>query len=175
MSPILFLFIIHALLDTLKFDAQPIQFSHFPENKNGNLKMCKSRLLSQKSTAKGLPFIFQTSFFVDDSFFLFQNRQELKEAIAHLNSHFAIWTDYAPRRREYKVKIRVTTTPLLNEDFEVEARIRKAKSIMGASRHFFDNKDVDRRVKKEIYIAGWQNDLLWGCESWNLMEKTSTN
>ena len=59
-------------------------------------------------------------------------------------------------------------TPLLNEDIEIEARIRKAKSIMGASKHFFDNEDVDKRVKSQIYIAGPLNALLWGCESWNL-------
>ena len=33
-------------------------------------------------------------------------------------------------------------TPLLNEDSEIEARIKKAKSIMGASKYFFDNKLV---------------------------------
>ncbi len=42
---------------------------------------------------------------------------------------------------------------------------------MGASRHFFDNKDVDRRVKTQIYIAGPLNALLWGCESWNLTKR----
>jgi hypothetical protein len=41
---------------------------------------------------------------------------------------------------------------------------------MGASIHFFDNKDVDWQVKKEIYIAGPLNALLWGCETWNLMK-----
>ena len=39
-------------------------------------------------------------------------------------------------------------TPLLNEDSEIEARINKAKSIMGASKYFFDNKDIDKRVKR---------------------------
>jgi hypothetical protein len=42
---------------------------------------------------------------------------------------------------------------------------------MGASRHFFDNKDVDRRVKTQIYVRGPLNALLQGCESWNLMKK----
>jgi hypothetical protein len=32
-----------------------------------------------------------------------------------------------------------TITPLLNKDTEIEARIKKAKSIMGTLRHFFDN------------------------------------
>jgi hypothetical protein len=31
-------------------------------------------------------------------------------------------------------------TPLLNEDAEIEARIKKAKAIMGIARTFFDNK-----------------------------------
>jgi hypothetical protein len=34
-------------------------------------------------------------------------------------------------------------TPLLNKDTEIKARIKKAKSIIRASRHFFDNKDAD--------------------------------
>ena len=59
-------------------------------------------------------------------------------------------------------------TPLLNEDAEIEARIKKAKSIMGASKYFFDNKDVCKRIKSKIYIAGPLNALLWGRESWNL-------
>jgi hypothetical protein len=59
-------------------------------------------------------------------------------------------------------------TPLLNEDLEVETRIKKAKSLMGAAKHFFDNKDVDKKIKSQIYVAGPLNALLWGCESWNL-------
>ena len=39
---------------------------------------------------------------------------------------------------------------------------------MGAARHFFDNKDVDKRIKSQVYVAGPLNALLWGCESWNL-------
>jgi hypothetical protein len=58
-------------------------------------------------------------------------------------------------------------TPPLNK----YAEIRIKKSIMGASRHFFDNKDVECRVKAQIYIARPLNALLWGCESWNLIKK----
>jgi hypothetical protein len=89
MSQILFLFVIQALLDTFYVEARPILFSHFPENNNGNLKTYKGRLLSQKSLAKRNPFEFRTSFFVDNSFFIFQNFQELQDAITQLNKHFA--------------------------------------------------------------------------------------
>jgi hypothetical protein len=89
MSPILFLFVFQAFLETLKIDAQPIQFSNFPENKNGKHKTSKERLLSQDPLSKGSPFEFQASFFVDDSFFLFQDHQELKKAIVQLDNHFA--------------------------------------------------------------------------------------
>jgi hypothetical protein len=156
-----------------------------PPQKNGNLKNCKGRLLSQKSSAKGLPFEFRTSFFIYDSFFLIKNQPELQKAIAHLNSHFARFglimhlgnkstnskseCMYFPASLKDAKKqfegwkkvhfinnfkyIGSTITTLLNEDNKVEARIRTAKSIMGASRHFFDNKDVNQQVKKEIYIA----------------------
>ena len=49
-----------------------------------------------------------------------------------------------------------------------KARIKKLKSIMGVSKHFFDNRDVDKRIKAEIYVAGPLNALLWGCEAWNV-------
>jgi hypothetical protein len=214
MSSILFLLVIQAFLETLQIEAQPIQFSYFPENKNGNLKTCKGRLLSQNLSAKGLPFEFWNSFFVDDSFFLFQNHQELQNAIEQLNRHFARFglimhigngntksksecmffpASLMEANKQTKEKKNLeditlsdgkmihfvqhfkylgsTITPLLNEDTKIEERIKKAKSIMGASRHFFNNKDINRRIKKEIYIAGPLNALLWGCESWNLMKK----
>lgn len=43
-SPIHFLFLIQAIMDTLKLEMQPINFSYFPENKNGNVKTAKGRL-----------------------------------------------------------------------------------------------------------------------------------
>ena len=39
---------------------------------------------------------------------------------------------------------------------------------MGISKHFFDNKDVDKKIKAQIYVPGPLNALLWGCESWSL-------
>jgi hypothetical protein len=59
-------------------------------------------------------------------------------------------------------------TPLLNEDTEIKARIKKAISIV---KHYFDCNDVDIRVKYQVYIAGSLNALLWGCECWNATEK----
>jgi hypothetical protein len=176
--------------------------------------MSKGRLLSQNPSAKGSSFDFQTSFFVDDSFFLFHDRQELQKAIAKLDCHFtrfglimhlgngntkskpecmyfpASLKDAVMQACEKKVPEEITLqdgkkihfinnstylgstiTPLLNEDTEIEVRIKKAKSIIGVSRHFFDNKDVDWHVKKGIYIAEPINTLLWGCESWNLTKR----
>jgi hypothetical protein len=74
MPPILFLFVVQAFLNTLILDAQPVQFSYFPKNKNGNLTTCKGRLLGQDTSAKGTPFDFRSSFYVDDSFFIFNNK-----------------------------------------------------------------------------------------------------
>jgi hypothetical protein len=88
MSPVLFLFIIQAFSEMLKINAQPIIYSYFPENKNGNLKTLKGRLLSQNTSAKGHPFNFRSSFYVDDSFFVFQNHDKLQQAAATLNDHF---------------------------------------------------------------------------------------
>jgi hypothetical protein len=214
MSSILFLYVIQAFLDTLTLLNPPIQFNHFPENKNGNTKSIKGRLLSQNTNAKGAPFFFNSSFYVDDSFFLCQSKNELQQTIIQLNKHFERFglimhlgsdsikskseamyfppslkqarDDLANNRLPEDIllpdnkRVHFTNsfkylgsiiTPLLNEDLEIEARIKKAKSIMGATKHFFSNKDIDKRIKSEIYVAGPLNALLWGCESWNLTKR----
>jgi hypothetical protein len=211
MSPVLFLFVIQAFLDTLKLSSKPIYFTHFPENKNGNLSTTKGRLISQNTTAKGTPFNFNTSFYVDDSFFIFETIEELRQAIVELDQHFSRFglimhlgsetsrskseamffpnslkqarfnyeNDILPsdlqlpnNKKVHFVKnfkyLGSVITPLLNEDAEIDIRIKKAKSIMGASKYFFDNKDISKKIKAEIYIAGPLNALLWGCEAWNL-------
>ena len=168
MSSVLFLFVMQAFLETLQLQTPSIQFAHFPSNKNKNLKSQKGRLLSQSSKAKGSPFTFNSSFYVDDSFFLFQTRQQLQQAVTELHKHFArfgLIIIHFVNKFKYLSTI---ITPLLNEDTEIETRIAKAKSLMGAAKHFFDNKDVDNRIKSQIYVAGPLNALLWGCESWNL-------
>lgn len=89
MSPVLFLFMMQAFLDTLCFKTQDIQFTYFPNNKNGNLQTSKGRLLGQNTKAQGSPFIFNSSLYIDDSLFCFQTRQELHQATIKLNAHFA--------------------------------------------------------------------------------------
>jgi hypothetical protein len=42
---------------------------------------------------------------------------------------------------------------------------------MGITRHFFDCRDVDLRVKFQIYTCGPLNTALWGCITWNLSAK----
>ena len=88
MSPILY-FMIQVFLETLHLKTQAIQFSYFPENKNGNLQTSKGRLLGQNTKAQGSPFNCNSSLYVDDSFFCFQTRQELHQATIELNAHFA--------------------------------------------------------------------------------------
>jgi len=214
MSPVLFLFIMQAFLDTLHFKTQNIQFSYFPKNKNGNLQTSKGRLLGQNTKAQGSPFIFNSSLYIDDSFFCFQTRQELHQATIKLNAHFAhfgltmhvgsnasksksgaMFFPASLKQAKQEVAVNVLPedltlpggqtvhfvhkfkylwsiiTPLLNEDAEVKARIKKTKSLLGAAKSFFDNKDVDKRIKSHIYVAGSLNALLWGCKTWNLTKQ----
>jgi hypothetical protein len=89
MSLVLLLFVMQMFLDILSLDAQPIQYSYFPENKNGNMSTCNGRLLGQNSTVKGTPFDFHSSFCVDNSFFMFNNRHQLYNALILLNKHCA--------------------------------------------------------------------------------------
>jgi len=88
MSPVLFLFVMHAFLQTLQLKCQPVHFTYFPDNKNGNLNSQKGRLLGQSSKAKGMPFSFSSSFYIDDSF-LFQSKEHLHQAIIELDKRFA--------------------------------------------------------------------------------------
>jgi len=204
MSSILFLFVIQAFLDTLNLQNTSISFNHFPENKNGNTKTIKGRLLSQNTNAKGSPFFFNSSFYIDDSFFLCQSKQELRETIIQLNEHFARFglimhlgsdsikskseamyfppslkqarDDLANNRLPEDILLPNEKKSTLHKQVQVfrkpyyppPQRINKAKSIMGATKYFFDNKDIDKRIKSQIYVAGPLNALLWGCESWNL-------
>jgi hypothetical protein len=86
MSPGLFLFMIQAFLDTLKLEMKPASFSYFPENKNGNVETAKGSIINQNTSAKGANFELQSSFYVDDSFFVFQSRSELESATDMLSS-----------------------------------------------------------------------------------------
>ncbi len=56
MSPVLFLFIIQAFLDTIKDEIPPSEFRYFPEHKNGNQKPLmdvNGRLIGQPATSQG--------------------------------------------------------------------------------------------------------------------------
>jgi hypothetical protein len=64
---------------------------------------------------------------------------------------------------------------LLNEDAEIQARIRKAKSIVSVSRQFLECCDTDIRVKYQVCTASPLNALLWGCETWNISKKNIKN
>ena len=187
MSPVLFLFVMHAFLQTLQLKSQPVHFAYFPDNKNGNLNSQKGRLLGQSSKAKGMPFSFSSSFYIDDSFLLFQSKEHLHQAIIELDKRFARFslimqigssktkskpeamffpTSLKQAKEEFDQNILPDKlllpndknvhfvnkfkylgsiiTPMLNEDVEIEARISKAKSLMGAAKYFFDNKDIDK-------------------------------
>ena len=208
MTLIIFLFAIQAFLNNLKLSSKPMNFSHFPKNKNRNLNT------NLVKTPPGSTFYFNSSFNVDDSFFVFTTIQELHQAIIELHQHFSRFRlimhlgspsikskseamffpaslkearfnfdiDKLPNalqlpnnKKVYFVKnfkyLGSNFTPLLNEDAKIDARIKKAKSIMGASKHSLDNKDIDKRIKTEIYIASPLNALLCGCEAWNLTKK----
>ena len=205
MSPVLFLFVIQAFLDTLKLSSKPIYFTYFPENKNGNISTTKGRLTSQNTTAKGTPFNFNTSFYVDDSFFIFETIEELRQATVELDQHFSRFglimhlgsetsrskseamffanslmqarfnyeNDILPSDLHLPNNKKVhfvenfkylgsVITPLLNEDAGIDIRIKKAKSIMGASKHFFDNKDISKKKLRPKSISLDPSTLYYG-------------
>jgi hypothetical protein len=65
----------------------------------------------------------------------------------------------------YKYLGSLITTEL---NTKIRTHIKKAKSTIGIAKHFFSNKDIDIRMKHNIYNAFTTNAALWGCESWNL-------
>jgi hypothetical protein len=62
-------------------------------------------------------------------------------------------------------------TPKCKKCVKVKAFIRKAKSLIGATKHFFSNIDVDLRTKHNIYNSFTTNATLWGYKSWDLSMK----
>jgi hypothetical protein len=61
------------------------------------------------------------------------------------------------------------TSNLKNED-EVQRRILKATSQIGALKNFFSEKRISLKTKYRIYMALPLSTLLWGSESWTLTE-----
>ncbi len=51
--------------------------------------MTQGRLINQNTSARGTTFNLKSSFYADDSFFVFQSRNELYEAVSMLNNHFS--------------------------------------------------------------------------------------
>lgn len=66
--------------------------------------------------------------------------------------------------------LRSIITPELNEDAETGTQIKKAKSIMGITKTFFNCHDVEKLVIYEVYTSGPLNALLCGCESWRFTQ-----
>jgi hypothetical protein len=59
----------------------------------------------------------------------------------------------------------------LRDDHEIDIRIGKAKSQMGALKAFFKSPHISREAKYKIYTAIPLNTVLWGCESWSMTER----
>jgi hypothetical protein len=61
----------------------------------------------------------------------------------------------------------------LEDNKEVEKRINNAAAQMGILHAFFGCKRVSRETKYVIFMAIPLNIVLWGCESWSVMEKSN--
>lgn len=73
---------------TLKLNTEPFNFAFFLENQNGSAKTAKGGLKNQNTSTKDVAFDIQSSFYINDSFFVFQNRNELHNAVGALNNPF---------------------------------------------------------------------------------------
>jgi hypothetical protein len=61
-------------------------------------------------------------------------------------------------------------TPDLQDDTDIKSRIKKATAQVGALRSFFRHPHIDLETKMAVYTATALNTVLWGCESWTLMD-----
>jgi hypothetical protein len=77
-----------AFMDTLKIDTPPAEFCYFPKLKNGNLESLNRHLIGQPTASKGNLFHFNKSFYVDDSVFLYENKEYLEKAAMTILDHF---------------------------------------------------------------------------------------
>jgi hypothetical protein len=211
MAPILFLFVMLAVMETLDLTGttKP-EFRYFPQS-DKPLKQ-RGRLLGQPTKSNGSSFNIENLLYVDDGAFLFQSHSDIQTGAQKIHDHFAhfglqmhvgnastkskteamffpttlqeaessitcpgdLILNNGTNKIHFSKKFRylgATITPEINENAEVEIRIKKASSQMGILRHFFNGKDIDHRVKYWVYLAGPLNCLLWGCESWNLTER----
>jgi hypothetical protein len=62
-------------------------------------------------------------------------------------------------------------TDTLKDDHEMDTRIKRAKSQIGALKPFFKCPNIKVETKYNIYMAIPVNTALWGCESWSLTEQ----
>jgi hypothetical protein len=138
MSPILFLFVIEAFLDTLKLKTQPINFAYFPKNKNGRPETVKGRLVNQSTKAKGVAFELQSSFYVDDNFFVFQNKDELHEAVDVLNNHFSRFgLNMHLGAGASKSKSEAMFFPAFLKEAKIQTKVPEDLTFLGGSRIHF--------------------------------------
>jgi hypothetical protein len=61
-------------------------------------------------------------------------------------------------------------TTRLRDYKDVAARIIKAYGTIGAQNEFFFSRDVPLDIKLKLYLAILLNTILWGCESWALLD-----
>jgi hypothetical protein len=80
------------------------------------VETAKGRLINQNPKAKGMAFYLQSSFYVDDSFFVFQDRNELCDAVQVLNKHFSQFGLIMHLGSSTPVEIRSDVLPSLIKD-----------------------------------------------------------
>ena len=75
--------------------------------------------------------------------------------------------DHIPFKKSFKYLGSIVNFTL-QDNQDIEVRIKKANQAMGALKHFWRSGAVDTHAKYLIYMAIPMNLLLWGCKSWAL-------
>lgn len=90
MAPILFLFLIQAMIETYKKDEEAEGHKEPEFRTHKNTASCPGRMLQQPNPArtKGTTFYFGKSIFVDDTAFIHDNRADAQAAAGKLRIHF---------------------------------------------------------------------------------------
>jgi hypothetical protein len=89
---------------------------------------------------------------------------------SNITSRFIVKDGYIDFTDKFKYLGSIISNDL-KDDSEIDARIKKATSQIGALKNFFKCKRISLATKFQIFQAIPINTVLWGCESWSMSDK----
>ena len=200
MAPVLFLFYIQAVLDTLDTSNWSVPKFRYKADKT---------VSGRSYRARGIDFWFPFSVYADDTAALFESRDDLTRGTIIIRAHFkrfglkihvgsddkkskteamlfprprAVYSDYDTSNIAFSDGAYIHFTTLfkylgikissdLSDEADVNARIAAASGAFGKLNCILLSKKSSRTAKRTAYMAIVIPILIYGAEAWNLTEK----